>query len=147
MSTEHLSLARCPLPLLLNVPIAPAVILLRPSLQADPLQMLRYLLLWWHQLQFRGSLLSTKPLCLSSYLTSCVLLGFICPPCQARRGLHAALEHLLHLVQHVPKHCRKTHTASWAQHSREKLLSGQSEELLYSPFTNHQTFASALIFQ
>lgn len=46
------------------------------------------LLFWWHQLQFHGFpalYLTTKPLCLSSHLTSCFLLRSVRPPFWAMR--------------------------------------------------------------
>lgn len=61
------------------------------------------------------------------------------------RGLHTAGEHLLHLVQHIPE-LQQTHTARGLS-IRVNSSFQSSEKSLYSPFTNHQTFASVLIFQ
>lgn len=61
------------------------------------------------------------------------------------RGLHTAGEHLLHLVQHIPE-LQQTHTARGLS-IRVNSSFQSSEKSLYSPFTNHQTFAFVLIFQ
>lgn len=89
---------------------------------------------------FSALYLTTKPLCLCSHLTSGVLLGVLvfssAPLPGQERGLHTAVVHLLHPVQHIAKLQEGTHSIRLSIHMSSSFQGSKKSLLLYSPFTN-----------